>query len=291
MAETGGHEAPSPLVETNWLAERLDNPDLRVLDCSVIMHVTDDGDHKYFSVRAEWEKADIPGSAFIDILTDLGSRYSPTVPLMAPFSDFAAAMESCGIGDGNQVVLYDRSNHAWAACIWWMLRVCGFDAMVLRGGWQKWKAEGRPESTLPTVFPRGSLTVKPRPDLMATKERVLAAVSDDKTSIINGLSADEHSGRVIRFPRAGRIKGSVNVDCERLVAPDTHTMLPDDQLRTVFESAGALKTDRAITYCGGGVAASLDALALTILGVPHVAVYHGSMAEWTADPALPMETD
>ena len=291
MAETGGHEAPSPLVETNWLSERLDNPDVRTLDCSVIMNVTDDGDHKYSSGKAEWEKAHIPGSGFVDILTDLGSRYSPTVPLMAPLADFASAMESCGIGDGNQVVLYDRSNHAWAACIWWMLRVCGFDAMVLHGGWQKWKAEKRPESTLPTAYPRGSLTVRRRPELMATKETVLAALSDDKTSIINGLSADEHRGRVIRFPRAGRIKGSVNVDCELLVDPDTHTMLPDDQLRTVFESAGALKTDRAITYCGGGVAASLDALALTLLGVPHVAVYHGSMAEWTADPALPMETD
>ena len=103
---------------------------------------------------------------------------------------------------------------------------------------------------------------------------------DGKTSIINGLSAAEHSGRVIRFPRAG----SVNVDCEILVDPNSHTLLPTDKLQTVFESAGALKTNRAITYCGGGVAASLDALALTLLGVPHVAVYHGSMVEWTADP-------
>ena len=213
------------------------------------------------------------------------------MPLMAPLADFVSPMESCGIGDGNQVVLYDHSNHAWAARIWWMLRVCGFDAMVLHGGWQKWKVENRPESTQPTSYPRGSLNVRQRPGLMVTKERVLESLSDDKSSIINGLSADEYSGRVIRFPRAGRIKGSVNVDCELLVDLDTHTLLPDDQLRTVFESAVALKTDSAITYCGGGVAASLDALALTLLGVPHVAVYHGSMAEWTADTALPMETD
>ncbi len=74
---------------------------------------------------------------------------------------------------------------------------------------------------------------------------------------------------------------------ERLDNPDVRTL----DCSAVFESTGALKTDRAITYCGGGVAASLDALALTILGVPHVAVYHGSMAEWNADPTLPMETD
>ena len=167
----------------------------------------------------------------------------------------------------------------------------GFDATVLHGGWRKWKAEKRPISTQPTAYPRGSLTIRQRPELMATKEAVLAAISDDKTSIINGLSADERHGRVIRFPRAGRIKGSVNVDCEMLVDPDTHTLLPDDQLRAVFESAGALNADSAITYCGGGVAASLDALALTRLGVPKAAVYHGSMAEWATDPAPPIEID
>lgn len=94
MTESGEHEAPSPLVETNWLSERLDNPDLRILDCSVIMHVTDDGNRKYSSGKVEWDNAHIPGSGFINILTDLGPRYSPTVPLMAPLADFAAAMET-----------------------------------------------------------------------------------------------------------------------------------------------------------------------------------------------------
>ncbi len=291
MTETGEREAPPPLVETNWLAKRLDKPDLRILDCSVIMNITDEGDRKYSSGKAELENAHIPGSGFVDIQTDLGSRYSPTVPLMAPLADFGAAMESCGIGDGNQVVLYDGSNHAWAACIRWMLRVCGFDAMVLHGGWQKWKAEKRPESTLPLAYPRGSLTIRQRPELMATKEAVLASISDDKTSIINGLSAAEHRGKLMRFPRASRIKGSVNVDCEMLVDPDTHNLLPNDQLHEISESAGALNADHAITYCGGGVAASLDALALTILGFPRVSVYHGSLAEWTTDSELPMETD
>jgi thiosulfate/3-mercaptopyruvate sulfurtransferase len=126
---------------------------------------------------------------------------------------------------------------------------------------------------------------------MATKQQVLEAISDDKIAIINGLSAGEHSGRVIRYPRAGRIASSVNVDVELLVDPDTHTFLPEDQLRGIFAAAGALTGDSAITYCGGGVAASLDALALTLLGVQDVAVYDGGLVEWTADPELPMEVD
>ncbi len=183
------------------------------------------------------------------------------VPLMAPLDDFAKAMEACGIGDGNQVVLYDRSNHAWAACIWWMLRVCGFDnAAVLNGGWQKWTVEKRPVSTQPAPYPHGSLTVKRQPHLMATKQQVVAAISSDKTKIINALPADNHSGEVVRFPRPGRIAGSVNVDCDLVTDPGAHTFLPEDRLRELFDSVDALNGKRVITYCGGGVAASLDAL-------------------------------
>jgi thiosulfate/3-mercaptopyruvate sulfurtransferase len=255
----------------------------------VMMEITDKGDRKYRSGKADWDEAHIPGSAFVDLLRDLGPRHHPGVPLMTPLVDFAAAMESCGIGNDHQVVLYDRSNHAWAACIWWMLRVCGHDSVVLHGGWQKWTAEKRPVSAEPTTYPRSSFTVRDRPPLMATKQRVLESISDGKSVIINALSADEHSGRVIRYPRAGRIAGSVNVDCELLVVPVTHTFLPADQLRMIFDSVGALSRDSAITYCGGGVASSLDALALTLLGMPNIAVYAGSLAEWTADPELPME--
>ncbi len=93
MTETGGHDAPSPLIESNWLAERLHNPDFRILDCAVIMQVTDDCS----SGKAEWDAAHIPGSVFVDILTDLRPRYAPAVPLMAPLADFVAAKEFCGI--------------------------------------------------------------------------------------------------------------------------------------------------------------------------------------------------
>ncbi|MGA9253755.1 MAG: sulfurtransferase [Roseobacter sp.] len=290
-SETFGHQKTRPLAETNWLVDRLHTPDLRIVDCSVMLQVNDDGSRKYHSGKADWEAGHIPGCTFIDILADLGPRYDPTVPLMAPLDDFAKAMEACGIGDGNQVVLYDRSNHAWAACIWWMLRVCGFDnAAVLNGGWQKWTVEKRPVSTQPAPYPHGSLTVKRQPHLMATKQQVMAAISNDKTKIINALPADNHSGEVVRFPRPGRIAGSVNVDCDLVTDPGAHTFLPEDRLRELFDSVDALNVKRVITYCGGGVAASLDALTVTLLGGPDVAVYHGSLAEWTEDPDLPMET-
>ena len=95
---------------------------------------------------------------------------------------------------------------------------------------------------------------------------------------------------VVRYGRAGHIPSSVNVPTVSLIDPVTHAYLPVDQLREQFEAGGALNRERVITYCGGGIAASSDALVLTLLGVPNVAVYDGSLLEWAGDAALPMET-
>ena len=273
-------QLPQPLVETDWLAAHLEDPRLRILDCSVIFEDTEDGSRRaYFSGRADWEKAHIPGSLFIDFLRDL-NVHDPVPYMMPPPADFAAAMESIGIGEGTQVILYDSSNHAWAARVWWMLRVIGFDsAAVLNGGWRKWKAEGRPVSAKVTSHPRGSLNVRHRPDLMTTKQRLLASLSHGGVTVINALTAEEHCGTVNRFPRAGRIACSVNVDCDHLIDPQTHTYLPEEELRARFNAVGALGGEKVITYCGGGVAASSDALALTLLGEKNVSVYDGGLIE------------
>ena len=173
-----------------------------------------------------------------------------------------------------------------------MLRVAGFDAAaVLDGGWQKWSAERRPTSTETPVIRQGEFAPQARPELLATKEQVLAAIEAPDARIVNSLSPDEHRGAAAtRFPRAGRIAGSCNVYCQTLVDPDTKAYLPEPVLRERFAQAGALEGGRVITYCGAGIAASSDAFALTLLGVANVAVYDGSLAEWTADSSLPMET-
>ena len=283
-------EPSSPLVETDWLYEHLDDSDLRILDCSVMYRDGEAGKRTYFSGEEHWARGHVPGSVFVDFLADLNTR-EPIPFNMPPVDEFAEKMESIGVGDDNRVVLYDNSNHAWAARVWWMLRVIGFDgASVLNGGLQKWTAEGRPVSTEATRYPRGVLTVRHRPELMVDKRRILSSLNDDGVTLINALTPAEYRGTVNRFPRAGRIANSVNVDCESLVDPDTRAFLPNDELRAIFRSVGALSGNRVITYCGGGVAASADALALTMLGVQGVAVYDGGLIEWTADPAVPMET-
>jgi thiosulfate/3-mercaptopyruvate sulfurtransferase len=283
---------PSPLVETAWLDRHMGESDLRILDCTVILKAKPEGGFVFVPGREEWERSHLPGSVFVDVLTDLAAKDDPRPAMMPPPEEFADTMARFGVGEGTRVVLYDRSHHSWAARVWWMLRVCGFDAAaVLNGGWQKWVSEGRRTSKEHGNYPRGNLRPHPRLELMATKQEVLDSLHDKSECLVNALSPEEHRGEKSLFPRAGRIPGSVNVYYQSLVDPETHTYLPAEQLRARFEAAGALSAGRVITYCAVGIAASNVAFALTLLGKKNVMVYDGSLAEWTADVALPLEKD
>jgi len=292
-SEHSGHPTlPSPLVDTMWLDERLGEHDLRILDCSVVMKPTGDGGYTFVSGREEWEQGHIPGSVFVDVLRDLGAKGDPRPMMMPRPEEFADTMAALGVGEGTRVVLYDRSHHSWAARVWWMLRVCGFDAAaVLNGGWQKWVSEGRRTSSEPSSYPRADFRPHPRPSLMATKQEVLDSLPRKSVCLVNALSPEEHRGETTRFSRAGRIPGSANVYHQSLVDPRTHAYRPTEKLLEQFEAASAMRADRVITYCGAGIAASSDALALILLGKKNVAVYDGSLAEWTVDSTLPMEKD
>jgi thiosulfate/3-mercaptopyruvate sulfurtransferase len=285
---------PQYLVETAWLEEHLQDPALRILDCSVFLS-TDANGFRLESGRDAWTRGHIPGSGFADLIQDLSDRNNPLPFMMPPAAQFAEAMSRYGVGADTHIVLYDASGdqmaNIWAARVWWMLRVCGFDqAAILNGGWHKWTMEGRPVSTEPSSYPPAHFVARLRPELMADKREVLATIGNGDRCILNALSGEDHAGTAGRYGRAGHIASSVNVPAAALVDPVTHAYLPAAQLRAQFEAVGALGRERVITYCGGGIAASSDALVLTMLGVPDVAVYDGSLLEWAADPTLPMET-
>lgn len=282
---------PQHLVETDWLEAHLGEPSLRILDCTVFLRPVEGGVRPE-SGRAEWARGHVPGSGFADLLGDLSARDTPLPVMMPTAEQFAAAMSRYGVGDGTTVLLYDASMNMWAARVWWMLRAFGFDeAAVLNGGWRKWTAEGRPVSTSDPVHPAARFTPRPRAGCIASKDEVFAAIDDSSIRLVNALSAEEHAGKVTRTRRAGHIPGSVNVPAGSLVDPISHAYLSRDELQRRFAQAGALERETVITYCGGGIAACSDALALSMLGQRNVAVYDGSLAEWASDPTLPLEVD
>jgi thiosulfate/3-mercaptopyruvate sulfurtransferase len=206
--------------------------------------------------------------------------------------DFGAAMRRFGISNGTRVVTYSTANPWWATRVWWLLREFGHaNAAVLNGGWQKWTAENRDVESGPgRARPAGDFVVREVRNLMVGKDAVRAAIGDAGVCTLNALLPAQHTGSGGNsYGRPGRIAGSVNVPALHLLDPATNIFLPPDELRRLLGAVGAL--DRSvITYCGGGIAASADALILTMLGHTDVRIYDASLSEWAKDESLPMET-
>lgn len=279
------------LVSTAWLAGRLADPALRVFDVTVHLRPSTSGPYAIEPGRADYEGGHIPGAAFLDLANDLSDPDSGLSFTMPPVERFAAALGAAGIGPESFVVAYAAGSPMWATRLWWMLRACGFDrAAVLDGGLAKWREEGRPIETGEVRYPPARLTLSPCVGAWADKETVLAGIGNGEVCTLNALSASAHSGdSPVNYERKGHIKGSRNVPYAALLNADG-TWRGEGELRPLFEAVGALGRRRVICYCGGGISATMDALALIRLGHPDVAVYDGSMSEWVRDPEAPMET-
>lgn len=294
MTGCAGPESPSDLrplpmestlVTTEWLSEHLGDPDLVVLDCSVRVEQDEAGGVRTLSGQADYDTGHIPTAGFADLLgglSDLESPYQYAVPTPEAF---AAAIGALGVGDDSRVVLYDSTNSVWAARVWWMLRWIGFDrAALLDGGLSAWTAEGRPLSTEPPDRLAAQLTPAPRPGLIADRDEVLAAIDHDTVSIIDTMPEPHYRGEMSMYARPGHIPTASNVSVLALF-DESGRFLPDEELAALFDGE---REARAITYCGGGIAASASAFVMTRLGFTDVAVYAASLQEWAADPDNPM---
>ena len=281
---------PEYLVGTQWLAARLDDPGVRIIDCTT--HLPPLPDLSLYTVvsgRADFEKAHIPGAAFLDIEHDV-SKPDPRLHFTLPAPEqFGRAMETLGIGDETHVVASSTANHWWATRLWWMLRVFGHDrASVLDGGFQKWQREGRPveSGAARASAAKAHFSPRYRSELVAAKQDVLAAIGSGQTCTINALRREQHAGTGgVNYGRRGHISGSVNLPAVEHIGPDS-TFKSAQELREIF--APALASPQVITYCGGGIAATSVALALAMLGYDRVKVYDNSLTEWAAAASLPM---
>jgi len=279
------------LVSTEWLEERLGAPELRIFDASVHLDPSPKG-FEIRSGRADYEAAHIPGAGFLDLGRELADPESSLEFTRPSAARLEAALSAAGLSNEHHAVVYSASGPMWATRLFWILRSAGHATVsVLDGGFERWCAEGRPVCSEPCTVPATTFKAAPREELWANTDEVAAAIDDGAACTINALPRALHTGEAeMGYARPGHIRGSVNVPFPQLLDRDTGTLLPPDELRRHFEAVGAFERERAITYCGGGIAATLTAFALTTLGHPNVAVYDGSLSEWARDPARPMDT-
>ena len=276
------------LVSAEWLKKHINDPDLVVLDCTVVTipDANDPRGLRNVSGRPDYELGHLPNAGFADLEGELCKRNGPVeFDLLSP-AQFCAAMGRLGVGDDSRVVLYDANYTGWAARVWWMLRWVGFDnAAILDGGLSAWTSTGNELSLEPVTRAVNTLTAKPRPELIADHDEVLAGINDETVVLIDNLPEPFYRGEMSIYPRAGHITGAVNIDGLSLLDKRGH-ILSKDALAAMH---GFDRNARIITYCGGGIVASTDAFVLTRLGYNNVAVYMASLEEWATDPSNPME--
>jgi thiosulfate/3-mercaptopyruvate sulfurtransferase len=275
-----------PLVSTAWLAERLGDPNVRIVDGSWWMPAEGRSGH------AEYLAAHIPGAAFFDI--DRIADHETDLPHMLPSPEaFAQAAGRLGLSRDATIVAYDTFGVRAAARVWWTLRVMGFEKVfVLDGGLRAWQAEGR-------AVEQGQATPRPasvshafEPALLRNVDDVRALIGSQDAQIVDARGATRFRGEVPE-PRAGlrsgHMPGAHNVPFDNLLASDGR-MKPAAELAEIFRSAGVDLDRPVVATCGSGITASVLALALARLGRDRAAVYDGSWTEWGGLADTPVVT-
>ena len=275
-----------PLVSTNWLADRLTDDDLVVIDATWFMPGTPR------DARAEYVAGHIPGAVFFGI-DEISDHANPLPHMLAEPKDFAVAARRLGVSGGSTVVVYDAHGLFSAPRVWWNFRAMGHGrAFVLDGGLPRWIAEGRPVETGWREAPHGDFKAHPDETLVRDLEAVRAVLSDRSAQIVDARAAARFSGATPE-PRAGlrsgHMPGARNVPWETLVGAEG-SLIAEAAIREAFEKAGVDLASPIVTTCGSGVSASLLALALARLGRADVAVYDGSWSEWGARTDTPVAT-
>jgi thiosulfate/3-mercaptopyruvate sulfurtransferase len=285
---------PDYLVTTQWLAEHLDVDNLRILDVTSMLTAK-------LVNRAEKEcfnEGHIPGSVFFNVGAAEGvlSDSKASLPWSwPPKVQFEATMAEYGISNETHVIVVARtpregldSGTMWCTRAWWTMHHFGVHCSILQGGLEQWQEENR-QMTAEITKPDAAnfVAAGDYSKGLANKEDVLTSLSDGSTCLVDTLPETTYSGKEPGYgPRKGHIKGAVNVPFQSLLASETALFKDADAIRS--ELASLIDQPRVITYCGGAIAATVNAFALKLLGHDDVAVYDGSLMEWSADGSLPM---
>lgn len=270
----------SPLVSAAWLLEHVSDPAVRVADCRFTLGQPDAG-------RERYDAGHLPGAVYLDLERDLsgpkgerGGRH----PLPDP-AVLAARLGALGIGDDSLVIAYDNSGMV-SARLWWLLRWLGHSAVaVLDGGVGAWLEAGGTLTTTEPAYPAATFTPRPRPELVATAEDVRGRGLG--VALVDSRARARYEGESEPIdPVAGHIPGAINRDWAEALGPEGRYKSPEAQR----ERLAGLGGEDTVVYCGSGVSAAANLLALELAGQPGARLYAGSWSDWVSDPKNPVAT-
>lgn len=265
MTFQGGYARPELLVDTAWLAARLDDPNVRIVD----LRPRGYGD------------GHIPGAVWLD---NNAIRLADRPPAFLPTPDeFAELMARLGISNTTRVIAYDERGGIYAARLWWILNHYGHaNVALLDGGWTAWAAETRPVNASVPAHARGHFQVRPGTVKVATADQVRQAINS-RTRLIDARTAGEIEGKDLRgIKRGGFIESSVPVYWEDTLDPVSKRFKSAADIERLYRSRGIQASDEVITYCQVGMRASHDLFTLALIGhdLTKLANYYGSWEEW-----------
>ena len=286
---------PQFIVSCDWLNERHNNKNIRIYDCSTFLVYKDDDPTTPYDVisgLSEYENSHIPNSAYIDIQKHLSKQTSPYSFTLQPLPVLKKNFENLGVGDQHHIILYSRNGVQWATRVWWMLFVLGFEKVsILDGGYNEWVRSGFETNTGITEFEPSTFQPAFKEHIFVGKESALKGINDNSCILLNALTRDIHSGDSPRYGRYGRIPKSLNIPFHDFLDTKTGKLKSPKEARDILMENNIHSNKKVINYCGGGIAATLDAFILLQLGFEQLEIYDNSMSEWAVDDTLPIETD
>lgn len=277
----------STLISAQELADNLDNPNWVVVDCRFALADTEQG-------RREYQAGHIAGAVYAHLDEDLSGPIIPGKTSRHPLPSietFAQTLSGWGIDNKTQVVAYDSAGGAIASRLWWMLQWLRHEAVaVLNGGWAAWQEGEYPtRAGVETNKPR-QFTPKPRPELLVGADDVLQLRADPAYRLFDSRSADRYRGQnEVLDPVAGHIPGAISLPYADNLGKDGLFHLAEE-LKARFEAQlGDIAAEQTVFYCGSGVTAAHNILAMQHAGLGQSKLYAGSWSEWITDPDRPVE--